>query len=113
MSDTDCVVAMVTFPKHETSLRLDTVRTCSQITQLSTWRARPPGERSTSQLLNNLVVVGAAYDLSGLTEYRDAVIEPLAYLRDLLCLIPSRPRHRPLELAPRLLEADPRAVLSC
>jgi transposase len=27
-------------------------------------------------------------------------IEPLAYLRDLLCLIPSWPRHRLLELAP-------------
>jgi transposase len=27
-------------------------------------------------------------------------IEPLAYLRDLLCLIPGWPRHRLLELAP-------------
>jgi transposase len=27
-------------------------------------------------------------------------IEPLAYLRDLLCLLPSWPRHRLLELAP-------------
>ncbi|MFZ6186286.1 transposase domain-containing protein, partial [Nannocystis pusilla] len=27
-------------------------------------------------------------------------IEPLAYLRDLLCLLPSWPRRRVLELAP-------------
>jgi len=27
-------------------------------------------------------------------------IEPLAYMRDLLCLLPRWPRHRVLELAP-------------
>jgi hypothetical protein len=27
-------------------------------------------------------------------------IEPLGYLQDLLCLLPNRPKHRVLELAP-------------
>ena len=35
---------------------------------------------SNSQILNNLVVLGTAYDISGATRYRDAVIEGMDYL---------------------------------
>jgi len=37
-------------------------------------------------------------------------IEPLAYMRDLLCLLPRWPRHRVLELAPAYWRQDSRAT---